>query len=91
MKACDLKTSWIEDSKYPELDVETVAEYIWRSVNGRMPRDQIDRIVSEVAQEFETAPIRAFVPALVQRLSLERVCRDLSSSEGSQALELSRE
>jgi len=56
-----------------------------------MPRDQIDRIVSEVAQEFETAPIRAFVPALVQRLSLERVCRDLSSSEGSQALELSRE
>lgn len=45
---------------------------------GRLPADQVDARFGEIVREFETAPVRGFVPVLAQRKARERL-RSLSS------------
>ena len=45
---------------------------------GRLPEDEVAGRFGEIVQEFETAPIRGFVPVLAQRRTRERL-RALSS------------
>jgi hypothetical protein len=45
---------------------------------GRLPEDEVAARFAEILQEFETAPIRGFVPVLAQRKARERL-RSLSA------------
>lgn len=45
---------------------------------GRLPEDEVAARFGEIVAEFQTAPIRGFVPVLAQRKARERL-RTLSS------------
>jgi hypothetical protein len=40
---------------------------------GRVPAEQVERRFSALVAEFETAPVRSFVPVLVQRRTREHL------------------
>ena len=45
---------------------------------GRLPATEVDARFGEIVAEFQTAPVRGFVPVLAQRKARERL-RSLSS------------
>ena len=45
---------------------------------GRLPESEVDDRFRDIVREFESAPIRGFVPVLAQRMARERL-RSLSA------------
>jgi hypothetical protein len=65
-----VETSAAEGMEY--LD-ESLIEQLDNELRGRVTREQIRRVVTEIASEFRTATVTAFVPIFIQRLARERL------------------
>jgi hypothetical protein len=57
---------------------EVLVEQIWRDVQGKVSRVQIQQLVMEVAGEFAHAKITTYVPIFVRRQVREKLGSMLS-------------
>jgi hypothetical protein len=60
---------------------ESLVEKLWHDLDGQVSREQISRVVAEIAARFQTATVTAFVPIFIHRQALEEL-RSLLFSEG---------
>jgi hypothetical protein len=57
----------------PVMDVDKLVEEIWCELEGQVAKPLIYQVATEVAGAFEQAKVRAYVPILVRRYTLERL------------------
>ena len=48
-------------------------EQIWHDLDGQVTREQIRQVVIEIADEFRSATVTAFVPILIRRRAREKL------------------
>jgi hypothetical protein len=65
----------IEDE---QRQLESARKALVSEFEGRLPEAEVAARFGEIVEEFESAPIRGFVPVLAQRKARERL-RSLSS------------
>lgn len=58
------ETNHDSDVKYVD---DSLIGQIWNDLDGRATREQIRQVVSEIAAEFRTAKVTAFVPIFIRR------------------------
>ena len=46
---------------------------IWHDLDGQVTREQIRQVVTEIAAEFRTATVTAFVPIFIHRQACEKL------------------
>lgn len=56
----------------------SIIEKVWQDLDGQMPREQISRVVDEIALEYQDATVKAFVSIFVHRQALERLKHQLN-------------
>lgn len=68
----------------PVLDhhLASVGERLHRDFDGRFSLETINRFLSESAEQFANAPIRDYIPVMVERFARERL-RALAQTEGT--------
>jgi hypothetical protein len=52
---------------------DALIETIWHELERQVPYEQVCRVVTEIAREFQDAKVKTFVPMLVHRRTLERL------------------
>lgn len=63
----------------PDALTDTLAEQLWRDLDGRLTRERIRQVTVEVAAEFHEATITTYVPLLIRRYARERLKREIIS------------
>ena len=52
---------------------DSLIEQIWHDLDGQVTREQIRQVVIEIADEFRSATVTAFVPILIRRRAREKL------------------
>ena len=52
---------------------DSLIEQIWHDLDGQVAREQIRQVAAEVAAEFHTATVTAFVPIFIRRRAREKL------------------
>ena len=52
---------------------DSLIEQIWDDLDGQVTRGQIRQVVTEIAAEFRTATVTAFVPIFIRRQAREKL------------------
>ena len=52
---------------------DSLIEQIWHDLDGHVTREQVRQVVTEIAAEFRTATITAFVPIFIRRQAREKL------------------
>jgi hypothetical protein len=55
-----------------EID-DSLIEQIWHDLDGQVTREQIRQVVTEIAAEFRSATVTAFVPIFIRRQAREKL------------------
>lgn len=53
-------------------------EKLWHDLDGQVSREEIVRVINQIAIQFQDATVTMFVPLFVRRLALEQLKRRLS-------------
>jgi hypothetical protein len=61
-----------ESRSCDELD-DSLIEQIWHDLDGQVTREQIRQVVTEIAAEFRSATVTAFVPIFIRRQAREKL------------------
>lgn len=59
---------------------EELVEDIWRDLEGRVARENILQVATEVAAKFQEASVMTFVPIFIRRQTSERLKARLKSN-----------
>ena len=59
---------------------DSIVEKVWQDLNEQLPREQVRRVVAEIALGFQDATVKAFVPILIHRQSVERLKSNLNEN-----------
>ena len=54
-----------------EWNPDDLIEETWRELKGEVPRSRIFEVVTELADRYEDAKVKAFIPILVRRQAVE--------------------
>ena len=54
-----------------EWNIDDLIEETWRELKGVVPRSQICEVVSELADRYEDARVKAYIPILIRRQAIE--------------------
>jgi hypothetical protein len=60
----------------PVGDYDSLVEKVWLELQGNLSREQIGRMVAEIARQYEDAPVQTFVPILVHRQVVDALKRN---------------
>ena len=60
-------------SEDEERQLESARRALLAEFEGRVPADEVERRFAELVAEFRSAPVRSFVPVLVQRRTREQL------------------
>lgn len=60
----------------------SLVDTLWRDLGDQVSREQIARVVTEIAARFQTATVTAFVPIFIRRRALEQLRSQLFSEGG---------
>lgn len=59
---------------------DPLIEVIWQDLNEQVSREQIRRVVAEIALEFQDATVTAFVPIFVHRRAVDQLQKQLNEN-----------
>jgi hypothetical protein len=59
---------------------DSLVEKVWHDLNGEVSREQIRRVIAEIAATFQDAPVQTFAPIFIHRQALERL-KSLSNNK----------
>ena len=62
---------------------DSLIEQIWHDLDGQVAREQIRQVVAEIAAEFRTATVTAFVPIFIRRRAREKLGTRVDESHHS--------
>jgi hypothetical protein len=54
-------------------DLDQVIEQIWRELSGKVSRDTIQQVVSDVAPRYQDAQILTYVPIFIRQDALSKL------------------
>jgi hypothetical protein len=54
-----------------EWNPDDLIEETWRELKGEVPRSRIREVVTELANRYENAKVKAFIPILIRRQVIE--------------------
>jgi hypothetical protein len=57
----------------PDVDLDPIVDVLAATFPGVVDRAQLDRLVRQTASRFASAPIREFIPVLVQHLCSDQL------------------
>lgn len=60
---------------------ESLIEQIWRDLHGKVPREEIHQVATEVANEFKDATIKTFVSIFIRRRTREELIKRNNGQE----------
>jgi hypothetical protein len=52
---------------------DSLIEQIWHDLDGQVARERIRQVAAEIAAEFHTATVTAFVPIFIRRRAREKL------------------
>lgn len=52
---------------------QSLVEKVWHDLNQAVPREQVQRVVAQLALRYRDAPVQAFVPILIHRQALDQL------------------
>lgn len=59
---------------------EHLVEAVWQDLDKQVSREQIRRVVAEIALEFQDATVTAFVPIFVHRRAVDQLQKQLNEN-----------
>jgi hypothetical protein len=62
---------------------DSLIEQIWHDLDGKVNREQICQVVTEIAAEFRTATVTTFVPIFIRRQAREKLETRVNESRDS--------
>ena len=62
---------------------DSLVEQIWQDLDGQVTRELICQVVNEIATEFRTATITAFIPIFIRRQAREKLEILVNDNKGS--------
>ena len=65
-----------QDSVMSGVD-DALVEKLWQDLDEQLSREQIGRVVDQIAGEFQDATVKVFIPILIHRLALEQLKKQL--------------
>jgi hypothetical protein len=61
---------------------DSLIEQIWHDLDGQVTRERIHQIAAEVASEFRTATVTAFVPLFIRRQACKKLRTLINKKRG---------
>ena len=52
---------------------KTLVEKVWHDLNEAVPREQVQRVVAQIALKYQDAPVQTFVPILIHREAIDQL------------------
>ena len=52
---------------------KSLVEKVWHDLNKEVPREQVHRVVAQIALKYQDAPVQAFVPILIHRQAMDQL------------------
>lgn len=52
---------------------KSLVEKVWHALNKEVPREQVHRVVAQIALKYRDAPVQAFVPILIHRQAIDQL------------------
>ena len=62
---------------------DSLIEQIWHDLDGQVTREQIRQAVTEIADEFRSAKVTAFVPIFIRRQARAKLTARVNESRNS--------
>ena len=50
-----------------------LVEKVWHDLNEAVPKEQVQRVVAQIAHKYLDAPVQAFVPILIHREAIDQL------------------
>jgi hypothetical protein len=60
---------------------DSLVENLWHDLDGRLPRERVRCVVNQVAQEYQNAAVKTFLPIFIYRRALKRLRQELDEME----------
>jgi hypothetical protein len=60
----------------------SLIEQIWHDLGGQVARERIHQVAAEVAAEFRTATVTAFVPLFIRRQACKKLRTLINEERG---------
>jgi hypothetical protein len=79
MKSQQIPVGTNQDGVMNDVDASLV-EKVWHDLDGQVSREQVGRVVTEIALRFQDAAVEAFVPIFIHRQAVERLKRLLNEN-----------
>ncbi|MCB9421996.1 MAG: hypothetical protein H6667_19505 [Ardenticatenaceae bacterium] len=58
---------------------DLLVEKVWHDLDEQLPREQVGRVVAEIAHGYQNAKVKTFLPILIHREALEQLQRWLET------------
>ena len=62
---------------------DSLVENVWHDLDGQLPRERVRCVVCQVAQGFQSATVKAFLPIFIHRRALEQLRQELNETNST--------
>jgi hypothetical protein len=61
----------------------SLVEKVWRELDGQLPLERVECIVTEVALGFQDVAVKTFLPIFIHRRALERLRQEINEESAT--------